>query len=57
MIQADVILRELERAWEAGSLPGKQSCEQNAALRELRRQLDRIRPRERQPLRLVTDRR
>jgi hypothetical protein len=49
------ILRELEQAWEAGSLPGRQSCAHNAALRELHRLLDRIRPRERQP-RLVTDR-
>src|SRR5262249_25059439 len=29
------ILRELERAWEAGSLPGRQTAERNAALREL----------------------
>ena len=32
------ILHELERACEAGSLPGRQSCEHNAALRELQRQ-------------------
>jgi hypothetical protein len=58
LIPMDVakILYELERAWEAGSLPGRQSCEHNAALREFHRLLDRIRPRERQPLRLVTDR-
>jgi hypothetical protein len=35
----DVIMRALERAWEAGSLPGRQSCEHNAALRELWRLL------------------
>jgi hypothetical protein len=29
------ILRELERAWEAGSLPGRQTAEHNAALRGL----------------------
>jgi hypothetical protein len=49
---------ELERTWEAGSLPGRQTAEFNAALRELHRLLDRDgRARERQPLRLVTDRR
>jgi hypothetical protein len=34
------ILRELERAWEAGSLPGRQRAEFNAALRELWRLLE-----------------
>jgi hypothetical protein len=39
MVDVAVILHELERVWEAGSLPGKQSCEHNAALRELWREL------------------
>jgi hypothetical protein len=54
-MQIDEILYELERAWEAGSLPGRQTAERNSIWRELhRRQLDRadcIRPRERLPLR------
>jgi hypothetical protein len=33
------IMRELERIWEAGSLPGRQAAEFNAALRQLRRDL------------------
>ena len=33
------ILRELERVWEAGGLPGRQAAEQNAALCELWRLL------------------
>jgi hypothetical protein len=57
-MQTDEIMRALERAWEAGALPGRQAAEHNAALRELHRLLDRhCRARERQPLRLVTDRR
>ena len=38
-LQTDEILRALERAWEAGALPGKQSCENNAAWRQLWREL------------------
>jgi hypothetical protein len=34
------IMRALERAWEAGSLPGKQCCEFNAALRALQQLLE-----------------
>ena len=37
MKRIDEILYELERTWEAGSLPGRQACEFNAALRELHR--------------------
>jgi hypothetical protein len=33
------ILYELERAWEAGALPGRQTAEQNAAWRQLWRSL------------------
>jgi hypothetical protein len=29
------ILRELERIWEAGTLPGRQTAEQNEAWRQL----------------------
>jgi hypothetical protein len=45
------ILRELERAWEAGSLPGRQTAEFNAALRELW-QLQQQQPTARAPARL-----
>jgi hypothetical protein len=38
MIRIDEVLHELERAWE-GSLPGRQSCERDAVLRELQRLL------------------
>ena len=38
-MKIDEVMRELERAREAGSLPGRQSCEHNAALRELWRLL------------------
>jgi len=34
-MKIDEVMRELECAWEAGSLPGKQSCEHNVALRAL----------------------
>jgi hypothetical protein len=34
-MQIDQVLYELERAWEAGSLPGRQAAEFNAALRAL----------------------
>jgi hypothetical protein len=34
------ILRELERVWEAGSLPGRQAAEFNAALRSLQQLLE-----------------
>jgi hypothetical protein len=39
----DVIefIRGLERVWEAGSLPGRQNCEHNAAWRQLWRELQR----------------
>jgi hypothetical protein len=49
-LQVAEVMRELERAWEAGSLPGRQAADHNAAQRELHRLLDR----ERQP---ATDRR
>jgi len=39
MVDVIAILHELERAWEAGSLPGRQSAELNSALRELHRLL------------------
>jgi hypothetical protein len=35
MMDVAKILYELDRAWEAGSLPGKQSCERSAAWRQL----------------------
>jgi hypothetical protein len=35
MIRIDETLREMERVWEVGSLPGRQSCEQNEAWRQL----------------------
>jgi hypothetical protein len=31
-MQIDEILYELERAWEAGSLPGRQTAERNSHL-------------------------
>jgi hypothetical protein len=49
----DDIMHTLEAHWE-GALPGRQVAEFNSGWRELHRLLDRIRPRERQP---VTDRR
>jgi hypothetical protein len=47
----DAIVRELERAWEAASLPGRQVAEFNAALRELWR-LVQQQPAAHEPLRL-----
>ena len=38
------ILNELERAWEAGSLPGRQAAEPNAAWRQLWANLQRPPP-------------
>jgi hypothetical protein len=39
MKTADEFIHTLERTWEAGSLPGRQAAEFNAALRELWRLL------------------
>jgi hypothetical protein len=38
-MKIDEVLYELERVWEAGSLPGRQAAEFNAALRALWRDL------------------
>ena len=51
MLKVDETLRELERTWEAGSLPGRQQAELNAALRELWQDLQR-QPTVRAPVRL-----
>jgi hypothetical protein len=50
-MKIDEVLYELERAWEAGSLPGRQVAEFNAALRELWRLVQQEQPAAR--LRLV----
>jgi hypothetical protein len=54
-MRIDDVMRALEAYWES-ALPGRQAAEFNSGWRELQRLLDRIGPRERQPLRLVTDR-
>jgi hypothetical protein len=41
MLKVDETLRKLERAWEAGGLPGRQNCEHDAAWRQLWRELQR----------------
>jgi hypothetical protein len=59
-MKIDEFMRALERA-QAYAHPGREAAECNSILRELHRRLldrdDCIRPRERMPLRLVTDRR
>jgi hypothetical protein len=51
-MQTDAFMRALEAAW-SHALPGHESVERDSVLRELHRLLDRIRPPERQPLRLI----
>jgi hypothetical protein len=54
MMDVDKILHELARAWEVGSLPGRQAAEFNAAMRQLHRLLmPRAPARERPRLRVV----
>ena len=50
-MEIDEILRELESAWEAGSLPGRQMAEFNAAWRGMWQALQQ-RPATRAPVRL-----
>ena len=51
-MKIDEVMRELERAWQH-ALPGRQSCERDAVLRELHRLQQQPPMREPAPLRLV----